>query len=439
MTKRIFALALVVCLLVVNCAFALDVDKAKESVARVYGEVLINGGDPVIGQYTYNGQAVTAMVADTTSAWVGSSFAVGKNGEPVKYFVTNAHCVQPTVEVYLVDENQTVVGVTDSSVIPVTFTSMQLYLVFNNIQDAKPAHVQAVSDRTDLAVLVINESTDLRKPAKLRSFESAEIKGGEAVTAIGFPAVADIVKTDDVYSQLYSSYSDMTVTTGNISKLMEHSDSQLGQLVQMTAPINGGNSGGPLFDENGAVIGVNTYTMNDSQGTFYAVSSNEVIRLLDQEKIAYMTGSGSVSEYLPYVLIGAVVVAVVVVVVLLSSKKGAKGSKSAASGSASNSRTLVGNTGALAGKRIVVSKGKPAVIGRDPKVCQILFPGNTAGVSGKHCTVRFDGSVFTVVDEGSSFGTWVDQTKLTPGTPVTVHRGQVLKIGSSKEALQLHS
>ena len=54
-------------------------------------------------------------------------------------------------------------------------------------------------------------------------------------------------------------------------------------------------------------------------------------------------------------------------------------------------------------------------------------------------TVRFDGATFTVVDEGSSFGTWVDQTKLTPGTPVTVHRGQVLKIGSSKEVLQLHS
>lgn len=437
MKKRIFALALVVCLLVVNCAFALDVDKAKESVARVYGEVLINGGDPVIGQYTYNGQAVTAMVADTTSAWVGSSFAVGKNGEPVKYFVTNAHCVQPTVEVYLVDENQTVVGVTDSSVIPVTFTSMQLYLVFNNIQDAKPAHVQAVSDRTDLAVLVINESTDLRKPAKLRSFESAEIKGGEAVTAIGFPAVADIVKTDDVYSQLYSSYSDMTVTTGNISKLMEHSDTQMGQLVQMTAPINGGNSGGPLFDEKGAVIGVNTMEVVDAQSTNYAVSSNEVIRLLDQEKIPYQTSSGALGEYLPYIIIAAVVVAGVVVVVLLSSKKSTKGGKP--SGTPAASRTLVGNTGALAGKRFVVAKGKPAVIGRDPKVCQIVFPGNTAGVSGKHCTVRFDGTVFTVVDEGSSFGTWVDQTKLTPGTPVTVHRGQVLKIGSSKEVLQLHS
>ena len=68
------------------------------------------------------------------------------------------------------------------------------------------------------------------------------------------------------------------------------------------------------------------------------------------------------------------------------------------------------------------------VIGRDASRCSMVVSDD--GVSRVHCTVFFDGSKTTVTDEGSSYGTFIQDRKIEPKVPTVVHRGQTIALGS---------
>jgi S1-C subfamily serine protease len=115
---------------------------------------------------------------------------------------------------------------------------------------------EARDPSVDLALLVV-ESRDLRPLGKIESF--AEIHKGENVVAIGNPGVpgAGIILEG-------------TVTTGIVS-------GKRGELlIQTTAPINHGNSGGPLVSESGWVLGVNTLSLSEMQATNFAFRADWV-------------------------------------------------------------------------------------------------------------------------------------------------------------------
>ena len=120
--------------------------------------------------------------------------------------------------------------------------------------------------KSDLALLRVHYG----KPLKFVKFgDSDKVRLGEWVIAIGNPFSLG-----------------GTVTAGIVSARNRDIDSgPYDNYIQTDAPINRGNSGGPLFDLNGEVIGINTAIISPSGGSIgigFAIPSDSAIPVIDQ-------------------------------------------------------------------------------------------------------------------------------------------------------------
>ena len=70
------------------------------------------------------------------------------------------------------------------------------------------------------------------------------------------------------------------------------------------------------------------------------------------------------------------------------------------------------------------------VFGRDPQCCSLLYPVGTDGVSRIHCRLTLEGGKYTLTDLGSSYGTFVNGTKLQPNVPVLLNNGDTFCLGN---------
>ncbi len=167
------------------------------------------------------------------SSALGSGFIISPDG----YIVTNNHVIDAADEI-----------------------SVELFHGGN-----LDAHVVGRDTRTDIALLKV----DSKEPLPFVKFgDSDKVRVGDWVLAIGNPL-----------GQGFS------VSAGIVSARNRMLQGSYDDFIQTDAAINRGNSGGPLFDTQGEVIGVNTAILSPNGGSIgigFAMSSAVVSRVVDQ-------------------------------------------------------------------------------------------------------------------------------------------------------------
>jgi S1-C subfamily serine protease/tRNA nucleotidyltransferase/poly(A) polymerase len=169
----------------------------------------------------------------------GSGFVWDKEG----HIVTNFHVVRNAQVAQIAILTSDSSGSTASSSSLNTningFTSMR----GSNKRSVFKAQVVGVDPGKDVAVLKVDAPKELLTP--LKAGQSAKLKVGQSVLAIGNPFGLD-----------------HSLTSGIISGLGREVKSPIGRpitnVIQIDAAINPGNSGGPLLDSSGNLIGMNT-------------------------------------------------------------------------------------------------------------------------------------------------------------------------------------
>ena len=117
----------------------------------------------------------------------------------------------------------------------------------------------------DLAVIRVYDKNKLPYAAV---GDSSKLKAGQLVIAIGNPLGFQ-----------------STVTTGVVSstgRSWHHEGRLIENIIQHTAPLNPGNSGGPLVDSTGRVVGLNTAMILGAQGICFSIPSTTIKWALSQ-------------------------------------------------------------------------------------------------------------------------------------------------------------
>ncbi len=171
----------------------------------------------------------------------GTAFAISREG----YIVTNYHVIQ------------------DAKTINIRGINGDYHKSYN-------AHVEVSDKNNDLVILKIDGITinDLEEIPFAIKQSASEV--GENIYVLGYPLTAtmgeEIKLTDGIISSKSGFQGDITS-------------------YQMTAPIQPGNSGAPLFDENGNIIGIVSAKHLETENVGYAIKTSYLFNLLDATSI----------------------------------------------------------------------------------------------------------------------------------------------------------
>jgi S1-C subfamily serine protease len=155
--------------------------------------------------------------------------------------------------------------------------------IHGNLAGQAPVKLRVVSadEENDLALL---QGPKKFKEKDIATIRASAVNSGDQVVAIGYPLHGLLT-------------SDLTVTTGIISSLAGlHNDTRF---LQISAPVQPGNSGGPLHDGSGNVVGVVSAKLDAlrmvkatgdiPQNVNFAIKTGALRDFLDNSAVPYQT------------------------------------------------------------------------------------------------------------------------------------------------------
>jgi len=316
-------------------------------------------------------------------------------------------------------------------------------------------------DQVDLAILRI-KNTGL-EPLVFSAKENINVT--DKVLSIGFPGAAD--KSEDL-----DELTTVTINTGVIGKLskirlsIRPGSTSLSPVVQHDAAVNHGNSGGPLVDECGLVVGINVQKGLEAgrsleqvvagdvtQGIFYAIDIDIAKKLLADTGIQFLENSqkcqpgvalsvgGKEQKYLIAVVIVALLLLVWLALFVFMRRRGtAAGEMGETYINNLISRKIRGGERGEAQSSFVrlrsANHNAPdmkvgameQIVGRSSRADITI---NNPRISARHLSIVLEthGNVI-VQDLGSSNGTYIEGVKLTPRIPYRLAPKERLVIGS---------
>jgi S1-C subfamily serine protease len=218
---------------------------SPEQIYQKYAQGVVE----IIATFTNSGSQGFFGASPTQQA-LGSGFVVSADG----YIITNAHVVS--------NNGQTVKTVT------VVFKR-------DGSQTQRVTGKVVGADNTSDVALIKVDPGKVSNLDPIPLGDSSKVLVGESVVAIGNPLGYDFSLTSGIVS----------ATNRN---LQSPNGSTITDGIQTDAAINEGNSGGPLIDSSGAVIGINEQIASQSggnQGLGFAVPIDTAIRVMSQLKV----------------------------------------------------------------------------------------------------------------------------------------------------------
>lgn len=323
---------------------------------------------------------------------------------------------------------------------------------------------RVVTTRPHLDIAILETDRDL--PGKALTIADYEPEKLANVITMGFPGAAEIrdrgqIRTKEEFEALLRDPTslDATMTSGAVSRMniadMKRSETRTlhARTVQHNAQFSPGNSGGPLFDECNAVVGINTFLRTDAQGVFFSIHSSELIRTLREQSVPFasITQCSPVTPTnytIPIVVLLSMTLAASALVLAMRAgslqQMGAQISRftrvrrseapiaggelrpaPSPAAAAAPSATLQALGG---GPALPIAAGPALVLGR-ARTADIVVENDT--VSSRHASLQLDTirNSLRITDLGSSNGTYVNDRQITTGEAMP---GDTVRFGKAE-------
>lgn len=366
---------------------------------------------------------IFAYDPESGSGASGSGFGVGTAGEETEYFVTNWHVVTANGQ-YPVGKLDVYILLTNDAI-----TMNAEGNTFDPSEMIRCQVIYAADQYPDVAILKAERKVPGRVALTLRS--SRDVAIASKVYSLGYPAAADgtSLSQEQQTAYYYADVESVHVNGGVVSKLSSFELFNGTYCLEHDAHINSGNSGGPLVDEHGNVVGINTYGISSDDFLNYSVYIDYAMDYLNQLGIAYDYVSAQESFPMAAVASGAALVLVLAAVLVLKIKKSEK-----QPAKDTGLRVQYSSDSIMGGKRYVINS--TLRFGRAAD-CNIRYQDKAPGISSHHCEITAEKGQVYIRDLNSSHGTFVNGTRIASNQQIPLTAGTEVCLGSMREKFQI--